>query len=119
MGSIEIYRWLCTYYTHRDGSTTIQLRHQIKAALAVINILIIGILIMILVSSIPILRAFDLAEQTNAFYSILLLIIDVILASLVVWFLGKIRNIYIFSIISLSLWGVFCYVVGLVDMLIK
>ena len=89
------------YYAHQERCTTIQLRHRIKAGFAVVDFLVLLILLLILPIKLPMLQLFDIVNQPSVLYRIGLLTMYMVIAMLCVWLLGKIRNIYIFSAISL------------------
>lgn len=115
-GTILFYRKLCKYYArrddsidiqlrpryfaHRDGSIPIQLRHRIRAGLALVNFPVATLLIILLVYPV------DSRKQTSVY---LIIFVALLFGLLLGWLLMRIRNVYIFTTITLLLWGVYCY----------
>lgn len=98
------------HYAHQDGCAEIRLRHRIKAGFVSIDFLVIISLLVIWTIRFPSLRIFCMVDK-NIFYCILLLIGYTSLPALCVWLLGKIRNFWIFNLISLCLCSFWVYTI--------
>lgn len=95
---------LVRYYAKQDGCAHIKLRHRIRAALVTINFYISTVLFLLCI--------LDLIIQMNLFLAIPRAVLVACCGAYFAFLLGKIRSLYILSIATLLLIGIFTYSIG-------
>ncbi|MEG2074883.1 MAG: hypothetical protein RRY34_00145 [Victivallaceae bacterium] len=105
-------RFLAEYLANQEGLTKPKFRHWLQAVGLMWEFIFIGSLLIAGSAHCNSLQAINFIEQRNLFIQVLIMLGYGVVSFLCVWGLSKIRNIYISTLIFISIFSGWLYITG-------